>query len=66
MSGAVYQMCRAAGLPSPSAGPTGRDKGSGTQQRLGLDCGRYWEQVAKRRGKSSLMGNYLYNFGSDY
>lgn len=65
-SGAAFQMCRAAGLPPPAAAePAGREKGSRTQQRICLTCGRHWEQVAKRRGKSSLMGNIPCNFGSD-
>lgn len=66
MSGAAFQMCRAAGLPPPAAAePAGREKGSRTQQRMCLTCGRHWEQVAKRREKSSLMGNIPCNFGSD-
>lgn len=52
--GAVYQTCRAAGLPS-SVVPTGRWKVSRTRQRMCPSYGRYWEWVAKRSRESSLF-----------
>lgn len=51
----VSNVCRAAGLPSPSAVLTGREKGTRTP-RMGLGWGRCWEQVAKREGQVKLDG----------